>query len=420
MDPEHLSTSQDVPAGGGSGPPAVPLADVLAREIPLHWYESVAVVAGLCATLADQHLAGAPQPEAVWLTREGQVTVGKRPRLLPAAALPRILQALLATGTTPPPLRAFVLQAIAPDSTISMAAFAASLEYYERPGRAGLVQAVYQRVIETPADHTTDAPRQFVLEAPAQTPAAVAPPRRSRSWVAAATLLVCAACAVMYGIAASPRSAVPATQVGETPAERPVLPAIVDRIGEAARAVGNVVREQVAAVIATPRAAPPPPQPEAAPAPARVRRRAAGPRRVAAAPAPPPHVESVPGPLVDAVVEEPAPAAADSELVAFPFAAADGRIIYSTGALDVTPPILRDPHRLPGSLQVAGESASNAMELVISETGAVERVLMVGPSTHLTDMMLLGAAKTWKFDPATREGVAVKYRLHLDWAPGEH
>jgi TonB family protein len=116
---------------------------------------------------------------------------------------------------------------------------------------------------------------------------------------------------------------------------------------------------------------------------------------------------------------EPASIAAPPELLASPFAAADGRVIYSSVTFDVVPPVLRDPHRLPGALQVADESATNAIEILISEAGAVERVTMVRPSTHLTDMMLLGAAKTWKFDPATRHGLAVKYRLRLDWAEAQ-
>jgi hypothetical protein len=374
-------------------------------------------VAGLCATLVEQQISGVPQPEGVSLTREGQVAVVNRARLLSASALPRLLHGLLPNGTTPPPLRLFALHAMAPDNTSSIGEVGASLEYYERPGRHELVQAVFQRVLDTPADQVPERSHSFDLDdpPPTQPPTESHTHRRGRWWVAAAALLVCTAGAVVYGIAATPRLSATA---GEN--EATDVRTIADDIEDVARTVTDAVRDKVAALVAT---APATTTPAPAPAPVALRpTRSAGAARTRRVTAPPPtpaepDLRAPAGAHPEAT--EPASIAAPPELLASPFAAADGRVIYSSVTFDVVPPVLRDPHRLPGALQVADESATNAIEILISEAGAVERVTMVRPSTHLTDMMLLGAAKTWKFDPATRHGLAVKYRLRLDWAEAQ-
>ena len=41
---------------------------------------------------------------------------------------------------------------------------------------------------------------------------------------------------------------------------------------------------------------------------------------------------------------------------------------------------------------------------------------MVSPAVRLTDMMILSAAKTWLFEPASMNGQPVPYRLTLGLA----
>ena len=54
------------------------------------------------------------------------------------------------------------------------------------------------------------------------------------------------------------------------------------------------------------------------------------------------------------------------------------------------------------------------LELVIDETGAVTSVV-VGKSVHPTyDRQLLDTAPTWKFRPALKDGLPVKYRLAIE------
>jgi TonB family protein len=54
------------------------------------------------------------------------------------------------------------------------------------------------------------------------------------------------------------------------------------------------------------------------------------------------------------------------------------------------------------------------LELVIDETGAVTSTAM-GKSVHpVYDRDLRDAARLWKFRPATKDGVPVRYRMTIE------
>ena len=72
--------------------------------------------------------------------------------------------------------------------------------------------------------------------------------------------------------------------------------------------------------------------------------------------------------------------------------------------------------QIPTNLMLAGENRMNIMELLISETGSVERVRLVAGPSRLPDVMLLSGAKAWRFQPASRDGEAVRYRALVSWA----
>jgi outer membrane biosynthesis protein TonB len=57
----------------------------------------------------------------------------------------------------------------------------------------------------------------------------------------------------------------------------------------------------------------------------------------------------------------------------------------------------------------------NSMELIVSESGSVERVRLLTPPQRMPDMMVLSRAKVWKFAPALKDGRPVRYRLVLTW-----
>jgi TonB family protein len=53
------------------------------------------------------------------------------------------------------------------------------------------------------------------------------------------------------------------------------------------------------------------------------------------------------------------------------------------------------------------------VEIIINETGLVETATMTVPVNAVYDGLVLQAAKTWRFKPATVDGVTVKFRITI-------
>jgi hypothetical protein len=87
--------------------------------------------------------------------------------------------------------------------------------------------------------------------------------------------------------------------------------------------------------------------------------------------------------------------------------------IYSEQDRDVVPP--QTSEILPGPTFTRWTTRANSMEVIVSETGDVERVRLVTPPQRMPDMMMLSRAKVWKFKPAMKDGKPVRYRLLLTW-----
>ena len=88
--------------------------------------------------------------------------------------------------------------------------------------------------------------------------------------------------------------------------------------------------------------------------------------------------------------------------------------VYSSADRDVTPARLLTEQK-PGVLFRNHPADTNTMELIISKQGRVEQVRLISQTKRMTDMLLLSGAKTWKFAPATKDGVPVRYRTHFSW-----
>jgi len=95
-----------------------------------------------------------------------------------------------------------------------------------------------------------------------------------------------------------------------------------------------------------------------------------------------------------------------------PTAAVDDTI-YSAQDRDVVPP--QTSEALPGPTISSWTTRTNAMEVIVSVTGTVERVRLVSPPARMPDTFVLSRAKVWKFTPAMKDGRPVRYRLLLTW-----
>ena len=74
------------------------------------------------------------------------------------------------------------------------------------------------------------------------------------------------------------------------------------------------------------------------------------------------------------------------------------------------------PQLPPAPLVLGPSNNVNMMEIVIGDDGSVEKVKLVSPPRRMTDMMLLSGAKSWKFAPASKDGLPVRYRIAVSWA----
>jgi hypothetical protein len=83
--------------------------------------------------------------------------------------------------------------------------------------------------------------------------------------------------------------------------------------------------------------------------------------------------------------------------------------LYSLGDPGVVPPITI-LQKVPSFRGKVVSAAMGILELVIDGTGAVESARMRVPLNGAYDKLVLSAAKTWQYQPATVDGVPVKFR----------
>jgi TonB family protein len=86
--------------------------------------------------------------------------------------------------------------------------------------------------------------------------------------------------------------------------------------------------------------------------------------------------------------------------------------IYGLGDPNVQPPVTVN-QALPLYPTRPVPPGKGTLELVINESGAVESALMRGSVNSLYDMLALSATRTWRYKPATLNGVPVKFRKDI-------
>jgi hypothetical protein len=87
--------------------------------------------------------------------------------------------------------------------------------------------------------------------------------------------------------------------------------------------------------------------------------------------------------------------------------------IYAADDVSVNPPVaLRQT--LPSFTERVAPDGPGVLEVVVDEEGNTESVAMRVSLTPRYDVIVLDAAKKWKYEPARRDGVPVKYRRLIE------
>jgi hypothetical protein len=393
----------------GPPPPADSISfDHIYSVKGLGFVEGVALIQETCnAVSAAGPAAGVPELHGLFLTSTGEVVLHGPPTSEPPAReFARLLHQLVAPNLMPPAGRLFVGRWLNSDSP-SLSEFASELSYFARPNGQELLVALHRRCGSLrggiPEVRSQERPKRNKPQRtePAPEPGAVPRVPALLLWIRSHKPEVTAAMAVVASAVIAAMATILWIPRTVTAAKKPIETVVV----------------QEGPDTATPPSAPAPVPPSAALARAgKTPRAAAAANRPRVTPGPLPR-RRAPGGQSPAAIQS-QDATQGMPLVAsvpmLPSRQAPDLRIYSSSDTDVEPPRLRSAE-IPELLIQGFERRTNNVELVISERGEVQQARMIGPPQRMPDIMLLSRAKELAFDPALRNGVAVRYRLVLSW-----
>ena len=407
------------------------LNDLRAPAAGLDWHEAVAVGAALGSLLAEARASACPRPADVTLLPSGDLRVTGPGHVegSAAAGVAHLLGQLLEAAPYPAELRQLI-EAYATDrrsgaaGVDAVADFVSELAFFERPGRREVLSVIAVRA--EPAverahraaalEALTERTRHAAGTAAAQT--AVEPAageldvdEGGRDWdptqgggagrfIVPAAVGLTAFLAVAY--AATAWLDRPAPPGPRAEAIEDDLPISGPGASPTASPSPGASRPRASALPARER----PPGGSATPPPAAASTTSGVPAAI-----PPP----APPRTVDVVVAErdgrvvPSTGAPPSSA---PRVAVSGQV-YQTGDPRVTPAVLIRPHLPENPPPDVPEEQIGTLEFVVAESGAVEHVHLVSPANRYQERMLVAAAKTWQFRPATRDGRPVRFRTQI-------
>lgn len=390
------------------------LSDILAHRSSVLWHEAVGVVLGVAEAAGAGEQVGVPPVDAVFLAADGSIRIEAHTpsRKAPVRQLRGWLNDLLLEAPAPPPLSDLAQEA--ESSAMTVEEFVNALHYFARPNRREELAALARRI---QAERQVAPFRQELAALTAKIsqpkPPDGGPERRSmvpRLWslvtamgrnrvvlIAAAGTMTALAFPVLtwrawVGPAPLPASrswpvdlVAPHVEAPETPAphsRKPRRPSVSfqrSAAGASPRTLPPVTSRALPSGLATAVAL------QAVPA---------SPSFSDSGSSTPPEPESVTEPSAPAPTVAPAPSRA-----------------FTPDDLDVVQPVLLSSS-LPTPSFEAPESVT-VIDLVIDEHGRVVHATLASPIVRFEERMLLSAVKAWRFRPATKDGVPVKYRTRL-------
>ena len=379
----------------------IPVHELKAPAVGLAWHEVAALVLDAATALGDRPASDLADLTAIQLAEDGYLVLPHgREHESPVRQLAQLLEHLLDGLGAPDEMRAVASRHLTtPPTDGSFEAFLSELSRFERPDRTAILSQLAARAASVDRDvDGSQALAQLAsrvrndekADSGTATPSASRGRHRSAFTVFAVVLGIAAVVflALAYYVA-------PAHPDGVTP--QPVVARVQAGAAELVASVSRALQ---------PGPAPEPaPQPTAAPAPPRTGRRVR-PRPVAGHPPAPDRVVSLQSMDPSAVPNESAPPAAISP------ASAD-QAVYTSADPDVTPASLLQTHLPSQPPSTVAPEDVGTLELLVTETGRVAHVKLISAPSRFQERMLVAAAKTWRFQPALKDGRPVRYRARV-------
>ena len=414
-------------------PDAVSL-DRLVDAGPLRFVEGIAVVQAMCAAVKEKGgpAAGMPDSRGVFLNESGEVVVMTPPAGEPAAPeLARLLHRLVPAESTPPVARLFIDRWTSGAST-DLNAFASEIGYFARPNGRDVLITIHRRLAAVPGMQPPVVPPPVVpppvlpftplvtqhvapLESEkAEEKAAQPEPMLGAqvNWLRSHSRQIVAAGALIASIVAITGLVTwfwPAREIkAAEPPVPPTINAAADETGERDSTVPAAKPVATGAVAPKPVASGSAPQPRVSrPGPRSTTPRSAS-APLSAAP------DRSPQDGTERAVARAGVAASAPPTAVLPARGLPDMRIYSMADEGIEPPKLRSAGIREGLIS-GFPTKTNSVEVFVDREGHVERVRMQGAPQRIPDIMILSRVKEWLFDPATKDGTAVRYRLLLSW-----
>lgn len=377
--------------------------------VPMAWHEAVAIVRVLAvaAQLQAPPIELPALPQILVDTSGDLLATGRAPVGHDAVpALLAMLQALLDEQTAPSELVTFLKDSTESTDQLSINEFIGKLTFFARPDDAAELANFATRGLGYRESRLRDeALNSLARKARAATPPVPAPDagkkvrlsRRIRS-VSVAGLLIVAA----MGAAAAWRLSASST------GSAIVMP---EPVAELARRVQDELNVGMAALQQqlglAPQAEVPQGRDRKLPT---VRRRA--PRSTGSDERVPLPAELAYGLVPPAPDADALPAPSDAPRIGAPEPPPD-MTVYSAQDMSVTAPTLARPQMPAERIEGVSQERAGELELLVGVDGRVEQARLVPASNRFQDRMMVSAAKTWRFAPATRDGRPVRYRFRM-------
>jgi hypothetical protein len=405
----------------GSAASELSLGDVLARGTRVEWFEAVAVVRAtweaLTAASEDRRI---PDLGQIWLTRDGTIRLsGGSHEDEPVRRMGQLLQALLNQSDPPVTLRLLAGNATVPEPVYAgVQQLDEAIAYFERPDRSAVLRALFARSVDAkaPASGQTLRSVDDVAPLPTPHPEPVLALRGSLRRIAplAASVIIATLAAVVLARAYLHGERLPTGKIAGVArlATNSLTGAVLDGMSAVTERVGlgrlTAPAESGSARMKTDVASHP------------TARRHAPARPVLKGIAIGQAFDLQNTPLAFApIAADLRPTAATTastkdvpKVLPVATARAVDTSIYSADYANVVPPVAIRP-QLPRDLP-AGVVATDLsrIEVTVERDGTVESVKLLpgARSSSVKEAMLLSAAKTWRFAPATKDHVPVRYR----------